>query len=89
MYISIFVKACLYFKQYFYRVMYDWVHYFCCRWEGWALINRFNHTSGVTAVTPADRPKSARNRCVIKVFGGVIMLSRGFLDFSVGVGLLS
>ena len=35
------------------------------------LVNRFNHTSGVTAVTPTDRPKSVHNRCVIKVFGGV------------------
>ena len=36
-------------------------------------------------VTPADRPKSVRNRCVIEVFGGVFVLSRCFLDFSVGV----
>ena len=27
----------------------------------------FNHTSGVTAVTSTDRPKSVRNRCVIEV----------------------
>ena len=38
------------------------------------------------AVTPTDRPKSIRNRCVIEVFGGVFVLSRCFLDFSVGVG---
>ena len=25
--------------------------------QGWELVNRFNHTSGVTAVTPTDRPK--------------------------------
>ena len=37
-------------------------------------------------VTPTDRPKSVRNRCVIEVFGGVFVLSRCFLDFSVGVG---
>ena len=37
-------------------------------------------------VTPTDRPKSVRNRCVIEVVGGVFMLSRCFLDFSVGVG---
>ena len=49
------------------------------------LINRFNHTSGVTVVSPTDRPKSVRNRCVIEVFGGFLM-SRCFLDFSVGVG---
>ena len=41
----------------------------------------------MTAVTPTDRPKSVRNRCVIKVFGGVFMLSRCFLDCSVGVGV--
>ena len=39
----------------------------------------------MTAVTPTDRPKSVRNRSLIKVFGGVFMLSRSFLDFSVGV----
>ena len=37
-------------------------------------------------VTPTDRPKSVRNRCVIEVFGDVFVLSRCFLDFSVGVG---
>ena len=29
---------------------------------------------------------SVHNRCVIEVFGGVFVLSRCFLDFSVGVG---
>ena len=32
-------------------------------------------------VTPSDRPKSARNRCVIEVFGGVFVLSIGFRIF--------
>ena len=41
----------------------------------------------MTAVTPTDRPKSVRNSCLIKVFGGVFMLSRCFLDCSVGVGV--
>ena len=41
----------------------------------------------MTAVTPTDRPKSVRNSCVIKIFGGVFMLSRCFLDCSVGVGV--
>ena len=41
----------------------------------------------MTAVTPTDRPKSVRNSCVIKVSGGVFMLSRCFLDCSVGVGV--
>ena len=52
--------------------MYDWLHYFCGELEGWALIYRCNHTSGMTAVTPTDGPKSVRKRCVIKVFGGVV-----------------
>ena len=41
----------------------------------------------MTAVTPTDRPKSVRKSCVIKVFGGVVVLSRCFLDCSVGVGV--
>ena len=41
----------------------------------------------MTAVTQTDRLKSVRNRCVIKVFGGVFILSRCFLNFSVGVGV--
>ena len=41
----------------------------------------------MTAVTPTDRPKSVCNSCVIKVFGGVFMLSRCFLDCSVDVGV--
>ena len=53
----------------------------CGKWEGWDPVNRFNHTSWVTVVTPTDRPKSVRNRCVIEVFCGVFVLSRCFLDF--------
>ena len=40
----------------------------------------------MTVVTPTDRPESVRNRCVIKVFGGVFILSHCFFYFSVGVG---
>ena len=32
-------------------------------------------------VTPTDRPKSVRNRCVIEVFDGVCVLSFGFRIF--------
>ena len=42
--------------------------------------------STFSLVTPTDRPKSVRNRCVIKVFGGVFVLSCCLLDFSLGVG---
>ena len=31
-----------------------------------------NNTSWVAIVTPTDRPKSVRNRCVIELFGGVL-----------------
>ena len=31
-----------------------------------------NHTSWVALVTPTDRPKSVRNRCLIDFFGGVV-----------------
>ena len=63
-----------------------WLHGCCGYWEGWALVNQFNHTSGVSVVPPSDLPKSVRNGCVIEVFGGVFVLSRCFFDFSVGVG---
>ena len=48
--------------------------------------NRFNHTSRVTFLTQTDRPTSVRNRCVIRVFGGVFVLSRSFLDYHVDEG---
>ena len=50
-----------------------WLHGFCGSWEGWAFVNRFNNTSGVTVVTPTDRPKSVCNRCtcITEDFGGV------------------
>ena len=48
-------------------------------------VNWFNHTIWMDVVSPSDRPKAVRNRCVIEVFGGVFVLSRCFLDFSVGV----
>ena len=38
------------------------------------------------SLPPTDRPKSVRNRCVIEGFGGVFVLSRCFLDFSVDEG---
>ena len=63
------MKVCLYYK-YFCSAMYDSLHFFCGELEGSALLNRFNPNNGVTAVTPTDRPKSVRNRCVIEVFDG-------------------
>ena len=36
-------------------------------------------------VTPTDRPKSVRNRCVIEVFGGVCVCCPLVFEFSVGI----
>ena len=43
------------------------------------------HVIWVAIVTPTDRPKSVRSRCVIEVFGGVFVVSPYFLDFSGGL----
>ena len=40
----------------------------------------------MTAVIATDRPKPHCNRCVIKVFDGVFILSCSFLGCSVNVG---
>ena len=45
-----------------------------------------NHTSWVAVVTPTDRPKSVRNRCVIELFVALFVLSLCPFDISVGVG---
>ena len=36
------------------------------------LVNQVNQTSWVALVTPNDRRKSVRNRCVIELFCGVV-----------------
>ena len=41
-------------------------------------LQQFNHTSWMTIVTPTDRHKSVRNRCLVERFCCVFMLS---LDF--------
>ena len=48
-----------------------WLHGCCGEWEG-GPVNQVNHTSWVAVVTPTDRPKSARNRCLIELFCGVV-----------------
>ena len=47
---------------------------------------QWSHTSWVTVVTPTDRPKSVRNRCVIELFVTLFVLSLCPFDISVGVG---
>ena len=45
-----------------------------------------NHTSWVALVTPTDRPKSVRNRCLIELFCGVVCVVTCPFDISVSVG---
>ena len=45
-----------------------------------------NHTSLVALVTPTDRPKSVRNRCLIELFCGVVCVVTCPFDISVGIG---
>ena len=47
-------------------------------------VNQVNHTSWVAVVTPTDRPKSVRNRCVIELFCGVVcVVTLPFLTFNI------
>ena len=52
----------------------------------WALVNQFNHTCWVAVVSPTDRLRPVRNRCVSEFFGGVFVLSSCILIFLVGEG---
>ena len=56
-------------------------------WEG-GPVNQVNHTSWVAVVTPADRPESVRNCCLIELnfFVALFVLSLCPFDISVGVG---
>ena len=44
-------------------------------------VNQVNHTSWVAVVTPTDRPKSVRNRCLIELFCGVVCVVTALLTF--------
>ena len=44
------------------------------------------NTSWVALVTPTDRPRSVRNRCLIELFCGVVCVVTCPFDISVGVG---
>ena len=49
-------------------------------------VNKVNHTSWLAEVTPTDRPKSVRNRCVIELFYYVVCVVICPFDSSVGIG---
>ena len=72
--------CCLYkevYLQIFKRVSF-WLHG-CCGSGKVGPANQVNYTSWVAVVTPTDRPKSVRNRCVIQLFCGVVCVV--FLPF--------
>ena len=53
-------------------------------------VNQVNHTILVAIVTPTDRPKSVRNRCVIELLCGVVcFVTLPPLTFLLVNGLLS
>ena len=62
-----------------------WIHGCCGKWEGW-VHKPDNHTSWVAVVSPTDRPKSVRNRCVIELFVALFVLSPCPFDITTGVG---
>ena len=49
-------------------------------------VNQVNHNSWVAVVTPTERLKSVRNRCVIEFFVALFVLSLCPFDIYVGVG---
>ena len=48
-------------------------------------VKSVNHTSWITVVTPSDRPKSVRNRCVIEGFVVVFVFSCCPIDIYDGI----
>ena len=58
-----------------------WSNSLCGKLEGLVPVNQFNNTSWKPFVTPTDRPKSIRNRCVIEVFESGLVLSIVFWIF--------
>ena len=50
------------------QLLLDFMHSNCRKVDGWFLKPYINQTGLTTVVAPTDRPKSVRNRCVIKRF---------------------
>ena len=67
--------CCLYKEVYLqiFRYVPFWLHGCFGEWEG-GPVNQVNHTSWVAIVTPTERPKSVRNRCLIELFSGVVFV---------------
>ena len=52
-------------------------------------VNQVNHICWVAVVTPTDRPKSVRNRCVIELFCRCLCCHFALMTFLLVYGLLS
>ena len=78
---------CLYKEVYLqiFKCVSFWLHGCCGEWEV-GPVNQVNHTSWVAVVTPTDRPKSVRNRCLIELFLWRCLCCHCPFDISVGVG---
>ena len=65
--------CCLYKEVYlhFFKRVSFWLHG-CCGNGKVGSVTQVNHTSWAAVVTPTDRPKSVRHRCVIELFCGVL-----------------
>ena len=68
--------CCIYEEVYLqvFKCVSFWLHGCCWEWEG-GPVNQVYHTSWVALVTPTDRPKSVRNRCLIELFCGVVCVA--------------
>ena len=79
--------CCLYKEVYLqiFRCVSFWFHGCCGEWEGWAH-KPVNHARWVAVVTPTDRPKSVRNRCVIELFVTLFVLWLCPFDIPAGEG---
>ena len=88
--------CCLYKEVYLqiFKCVSFWLYGCCGEWEGLAR-KPVNHTSWMAVVTPTDRPKSVRNRCVIELFCGVVLplcpfdISAGVVAFVIGLSQIS
>ena len=60
----------------------NWFNHYQLGWCCYSKLTGLTTISWVDVVTPIDRPQSVCNHCVIEVFGGVIVLSLCFFEFS-------
>ena len=76
----------VYIRRFIYKFLNVCLFVVCCCGDGKiGPLNQVNHTSWVAVVSPTDRPKSVRNRCVIELFMALFEFSLCPIDISAGV----